>query len=960
MALELSKVQEALGGDYTLREEIGHGGMAVVFLADDHRHGRKVAVKILKEEFVGSFHATRFQREIRLEGQLQHPHILPIFDSGARQGLLYFIMPYVEGKTLRERLDREGMLPLDEALRIGREVAAALAHAHGKDVVHRDIKPANILLRDGHAMVADFGVAKAVEESAGATLTKTGVVVGTPAYMSPEQAGGQGRLDGRSDLYSLGCVLYEMLGGEPPFTGPTTQSIMAKHLNEPPPSLATLRPDLPPGVVALVRRLLAKVPADRHRTAEELLRVLEDPKTLEEKAPPPFLHRILPWPWARGTVLVAAVAGLAVLAGKSLGPGSEPSGESLDPHKVAVFPLVDRSGMSLDGGGIDFLIGMALEQTEPLLFRPAFQWLSTEQRANAGSVTMEESRRISGELGAASFITGQIMRRRDSVSVVLTLHRTDDGSEIRQAYSSALLGPDALERAGQHAIVGLLPTIADPGREMDMDPFRELSPGALTNWIQGERQYRLSRFADALSFYTRALEADSLLVLAAVKGAQAANWSHNEGEAPRLIRAASRPDAPLPSRYGRFLEGLNAYIQGQADTAIGHLRSALEEDPDWSEAWMLLAEVHNHLLPVGVSNDSAEAHFLRSAEDPGFTPPLIHLAEKAIRENRLAEAAGFIERLEQAQADADKLRILRAMLACVRDGPETMDFAGLAAPHLGTLYDFSVLLSPGARQPECARAGFEAVLAADAWATNYSWAAAQLLQRLMVAQGEVREAEAFLLTLIENDRGAAGPMLTAVLNAFAGAPMPAVLEATEATAKGIYGQAYESARGVVTPWVLGILHVLKGEPAPVTALRDHLTATARESGDPKATLLANSLSGHLMLMAGDTTGAVALFESLRPVSDRISLAQQLPDALAPSRLRLAEIYLARGEFVRAHDAAAVFDHPEPAVFIPFVPRSLQIRLEAAAGMGNAELVEEYTRRLRRLGRGDLLPPSGQP
>jgi len=952
MAVELAKVQKALGDRFEVVREIDRGGMAVVFLAHDLKHGRDVAVKVLREELQGSVHSERFLQEVRLEGRLQHPHILPVFESGSAEGILYFITPFVAGESLRARIDREGMLPVGDALRIGQEIADALAHSHATGVVHRDIKPSNILLREGHALVADFGVAKALEESAGRVLTQTGMVVGTPAYMSPEQAGGGSNLDQRTDLYSLGCVLYEMLGGEPPFTGPTTQSVLAKHLNEPPPSLRTIRPDLPPGLVKLVRRLLAKVPADRYQAAEKVSEALGDPRILEQAPKKTFNEWVLSGGWFRVLAATVVVVAAGLLVTKGLGWWPQGSGPELDPNKVAVFPLADRSGLSPDGGGIDVLIGMALEQTEPLLFRPAFDWLTPEQRADAGTITHQEGQRISRNLGAASFITGQILRRPDSVSVALTLHEVENGRDAHQAYGSAPLGGQAVEEAGKQAIVNLLPSLVDPERVMELEPFQELNPSAIASWIQGEREYRFSRFESALGFYERALREDSLLTFAGVKGAQAANWSHNEGDAPRLIQAALRPGAPLPIRYRHFLEALLAYAQGRAGTAEVELRGALEEDPEWSEAWMLLAEVHNHLLPKDVSPDSAEAFFLEAAKDPGFTPPLIHLAEKAIREGRLQEAEGFIQRLEQNDADPDKLSILHTMYQCVSEGPESVDFFALAEGHLETAYDLAVLLSGGARQGRCARAGFESILAVDAWSSNYSWASAQILQRLMVAQGEVEEAESFLLSLIENERASAAPMFTAVLDAAAGAPMPRVLSITEETAKGIYGENYEEIRGVLTPWVLGTLYVTKNEPGPVRAMRDHLAGLGGETGEPLTRLLAECLSAQLELMEGDTATALSLFESLTPVSNRYEIANGLPDALAPERLKLAELYLAAGDFARAHQVASVFDHEEATVFIPFVPASLEIRRAAAEGMGQEDLAQEYARRLRELPRRD--------
>jgi len=209
-------LRTALADGYTVDRELGHGGMAVVFLAQDLKHHRPVALKVLRPEVAAALGAERFLREVRFVAQLHHPHILPLYDSGEAAGLLYYVMPYVEGETLRDRLKRETQLPLEDALAITREVADALTYAHGHDVVHRDIKPENILLESGHALVADFGVARAITAAGGEQLTDTGIAVGTPSYMSPEQASGESRLDGRSDTYSLGCVLYEMLTGEPP------------------------------------------------------------------------------------------------------------------------------------------------------------------------------------------------------------------------------------------------------------------------------------------------------------------------------------------------------------------------------------------------------------------------------------------------------------------------------------------------------------------------------------------------------------------------------------------------------------------------------------------------------------------------------------------------------------------------------------------------------------------------
>src|SRR5438477_1236648 len=229
----LARLQAALAGRYTIERELGRGGMATVYLAQDRKHHRQVAIKVLKPELAAALGPERFLREIDTAARLTHPHILPLHDSGEAAGLLYYVMPYVEGETLRDRLEREGQLPLEEAVRITREVASALSYAHSHDVVHRDIKPENILLSGGEAVVADFGIARAITAAARGQLTETGIAIGTPGYMSPEQGAASARVDERSDIYSLGCVLYEMLAGEPPYTGVNARSVIAKQITDP-------------------------------------------------------------------------------------------------------------------------------------------------------------------------------------------------------------------------------------------------------------------------------------------------------------------------------------------------------------------------------------------------------------------------------------------------------------------------------------------------------------------------------------------------------------------------------------------------------------------------------------------------------------------------------------------------------------------------------------------------------
>ena len=263
-----------LAGRYEVQSELGAGGMATVYRAVDLKHQRDVAIKVLHPELGAALGGERFLSEIRTTARLQHPHVLPLLDSGEADGLLYYVMPLVTGETLRHRLERERQLPIDDAISIAREVADALGYAHGLGVIHRDVKPENILLRDGHALVADFGIAIAVQSAGGARMTQTGMSLGTPQYMSPEQAMGERTIDGRSDVYALGVVTYEMIAGEPPFTGPNVQAIVARLLSEEPRSLTVQRRAVPAGVEHAVMRALEKLPADRYSRAAEFATAL--------------------------------------------------------------------------------------------------------------------------------------------------------------------------------------------------------------------------------------------------------------------------------------------------------------------------------------------------------------------------------------------------------------------------------------------------------------------------------------------------------------------------------------------------------------------------------------------------------------------------------------------------------------------------------------------------------------
>ncbi len=342
------QLRAGLADRYHIERQLGGGIMATVFLAEDRRHRRPVAIKVLRPELAAGIGPERFLREIDVAAHLHHPHILPLFDSGQLgSGALYYVMPYVAGESLRVRLDREKQLPVDDAIRLAREVADALAAAHAEGVVHRDIKPENILLEGGHAVVADFGIARAVSAAGGDRLTESGMAIGTPHYMSPEQATAS-EVDARSDIYSLGCVVYEMLTGMPPFTGSTAQAVMARHSVDAVPSLRTVRSAVSESVERVLLRALAKVPADRYATAREFHEALAHAGSSTEKGPSPPLRRRRRAVALLGVALAAAAAVWSIGGTDSRGTGRGRTAEEPATRRVAVLSFANLSPDTAD------------------------------------------------------------------------------------------------------------------------------------------------------------------------------------------------------------------------------------------------------------------------------------------------------------------------------------------------------------------------------------------------------------------------------------------------------------------------------------------------------------------------------------------------------------------------------------------------------------------------------------
>ena len=491
---------------YEIDRELGRGGMATVYLARDRRHDRVVAIKVLNPDLSNAFGIERFQREITITAGLAHPNILPLHDSGEADGRLYYVAPYVSGESLRARLTREPQLPVRDAICIARGVASALEHAHAHGVVHRDIKPENILLADGQPIVADFGIARALEGSATNQLTSTGVSIGTPAYMSPEQATGE-HVDERADIYSLGCVLYEMLAGEPPFTGPTAQAIIAKRFANAAPDIRESRDTVDEHLADTIARALARVPADRIQTAAELRALLDDAELASagviSRARP---RAARPKSWKRSAIgggiaiAAAAVAAMAIPQVRQRIVGSSP----VAIHTLAVLPLVNLSGdMSQDflaDGLTDALIS-GLSEIGSLNVISRTSVMPYKMMKMPKPLTT-----IARELGADAVLEASVTRDHDRVRVRGKLIRVADQHQLwertyeRQMSNALALQSDIASSVAQE--IGLRLSDAPAARIV------AVKPEAQEAYLKGAYFAGQSRFADAITAFQRAVDID--------------------------------------------------------------------------------------------------------------------------------------------------------------------------------------------------------------------------------------------------------------------------------------------------------------------------------------------------------------------------------------------------------------------------------------------------------------------
>ncbi|MBA3498425.1 MAG: protein kinase [Gemmatimonadales bacterium] len=877
-----------LGGRYALEREVGRGGMARVYVAQDIRQHRRVAVKILRPDVAVSLGPERFLREIDIASRLTHPHILPVHDSGDADGVLFYVMPYVEGESLRERLVRERRLPVDEALAITREVADALAYAHRLDVVHRDIKPGNVLLQAGHAGVADFGVARAISAAADERVTSTGLIVGTPVYMSPEQASGE-TIDGRADIYALGCVAYEMLTGAPPFMGKTPQEVIAQHQTAPLRPIRALRPDVPVPVAAAIEKALAKLPEDRHANALALIEALRAPGQWE------------PSPGARNRTAAVVLALVLAVAAAFLARTllrARPAART--PLEIVVLPL--------DG---DTLLRSAGAPRAHDLFADLIDWIPGLRAAEAGDlvpagqswrdVPLADLLARARRAGGRYLLAGGVLPADSGARVTVDLYATESGERLSHAVDST--GGGTLDGPVGRLAAGMVGTVA---RREDLElgsagavlAATSILP-AVGHMLQAQQKFWTGDLDAAAAELRSAVDADSTCGLAYQRLSVVHASRHDYPAALSAVNAGlERADSLVP-RWIHLLQAQRYLVLGYGDSAIAAYQGVVLDDRNDIDGWYGLGEaLMHHAAFSGASPRDARPAFERvAAIDSAFAPVYDHLVDLAVYDGDEPAARTFLARVRTDRP----LHPAKEAEVRLRFGPAAARAPALAALRAADRQAISEAVI------SWAHGGFDLRLA--------DTAASFLLGRDRVPDDRRRGAQYRLVTLAGLGRWPAG--LAAWDTVTGAAPFdPWLIQADLAgypvgdRARPMYEWARAQARAGLTPdftlppWdelrqgfeALVYRAVLAGDSSETLDLLGRIDrAPPADPVEPAPDALRQSLRARLALLSADTAGAIdALRRAIARVPE-VYTANHPLTAVGPQRLLLSRLLLARGD-----------------------------------------------------------------
>ena len=944
----LSRLQDSLGARYRIERLVGRGGMALVYLAHDLKHDRRVALKVLKPEIAASVGPERFMGEINIAARLAHPNILPLHDSGDANGLLYYVMPFVEGESLRERLEADGPLPIGESVRIARELAEALGHAHELGVVHRDVKPGNILLLGGHAVIADFGIARAMSAAGLTTVTETGLTLGTPAYMSPEQVTGEEELDGRSDLYSLACVLYEMLTGHPPFVEASGRKVLAAHVRKPPTKLRGLRPEVSPALAAVVERALAKGPAERFATGgdfgEALAGALQPEGALSWRSDRWWRMRRRVTSRAgvagmAGALVVLAVAASVFRSSPPPTASGEPVAAVIEPQLVVVADYDSPTSDSLLSSVLTGALRIDLAQSPALRILPPAMVQSTLAE-------------IGQERGAlVDLATAREIALRNGVGAALALGAERIGSEyLLQARLVDAASGDivvaARERAsGEDDLVPALDRLSEALRQGVGESLSSVSASAplarftTPSWRALQKHQQAMRAADIEGDYNRAAQlleeavaidpgfADAWRKLAVVL---ANAWERRSLQRKALAEAFRHRDRL--GGYERYHVEGTYYILYTAEygKAIDVYRAALIEYPSEFGAMINIGLAHLRLRDFAV----AEEYYLRAQRGaPRARHGYSYALTAQLAQGKLDEARQTILSEERNRPESAYTPLMRARLAAYEgnyaEAEETLlqhrkRFEDNATwrVRLGLHAALTAVVQGKVKKAEALQQDAMEYLASAGRGGRYLWAAVQLAFFHLLYLNDQAGADAVLRDAVERfplasldprDR----PLLElARYHALSGRPDSArsLLDAYDRDAELPAENGYRRYTAGEVLLAEGrndtAVHVLRSvDEVPFTpTCRDicHLPALAR----------AYEASGKL-------DSAVALYERFLRTPDSDNFNWQglyRPAAL----LHLAELYASRGEHAKAAEAYGEFID----LWIEADPE-LQPRVEAA-------------------------------
>jgi hypothetical protein len=932
----LAPLRLALEERYTIEAELGGGGMSLVFLARDVRHARRVVIKVLPPELTHSLGAERFLREIRTTAKLNHPHIVPLHDSGEADGLLYYVTPFMEGESLADRIRREGPLPVRRALHITREVADALSYAHAQGVVHRDVKPGNILLLgQGHACVADFGLARALHTAANRQLTATGLTIGSPHYMSPEQIEDASRVDARSDTYGLGCVLYEMLSGSPPFTGETIQEIFTKHLLEAPPPLRPRRSDVPPKVERALLRALAKAPAERFASTAEFGRALRvAPKQPISTATPPKpgkgpAMRIARLPGLVPTVRIAGLVGLLALVTVGVTWVRRAPAPSAATITVVTLPLDARNAATVPGrtaealqellsSGVEIAPGMRVSDGASLL-KPGRSW-----RSYPISSLLAGARDLQGRYLA---VTEVIPENPDRIT--LDLYDVNSGERVLHGVGGGK--SEGIGAAMQRLSLDAVRTIAQRDH-LDLGFVGRLltatnSPAAISDLVEARELLWAGNTDAAVTGFQRAIAADSGFAPAYFYLSTAElwepRWDHDAALAAAEAGLTHR--VAMPSRWARLLEAQRHYVRREGDDAIQDFHHLTVEDPNFAEAWFGLGEAHFHLSGyVGLGPSSSFPAFARLvAVDSSFALPFAyaHLVDAALWSGNVAEARRLAPHVksnldrrarelvlalqfgtptERAAAlhslRSEDSRVLSQVIYLTANRPTLMDTVARA---------FTDPSRPASDRQIGARFRLVALAAAGRWRDGIeAWRGV-----IYPTEFDPWIIHAYLAGYPADSLAA--PMFRWARNAIATAgPLDFVHPDVFRT------QAFRA---------LANRALLAGDSVETELLLRRLKGANAARSDPEPDGLRLTLKARRALLAGDTVDATSLLERAlaRAPWSAESYYRPLTDA-APQRLLLAKLYARRGSPERSRLWAHSFGNTLAVGDVLFVPAASAI------------------------------------